>query len=227
MLSQTRCRIKRCATLPHSAAVRVPSATKPGSGAPLLDLSDIRNAAKRIEGSVHRTPILSATSLGATAGVKLFLKCELFQKTGSFKTRGALNNVLSLSPEARARGIVTVSAGNPAQAVAWAAKRIGSPCVVVMPARAPRSKVDAVRGYGAEIVFHDDLATIFDRLEEVRRERRAAFVHPFDDPVTRAGGGPVGGEIMEDPPAADIVIVPVGGGGLMAGVATAVKEMSP
>jgi len=176
---------------------------------------------------VHRTPILSATSLGATAGVKLFLKCELFQKTGSFKTRGALNNVLSLSPEARARGIVTVSAGNHAQAVAWAAKRIGSPCVVVMPARAPRSKVDAVRGYGAEIVFHDDLATIFDRLEEVRRERRAAFVHPFDDPVTLAGAGTVGLEIMEDLPDADIVIVPVGGGGLMAGVATAVKEMSP
>ena len=176
---------------------------------------------------MHRTPLLSAATIGDRVGVRLFLKCESFQKTGSFKARGALNNVLSIPPQQRARGICTVSAGNHAQAVAWAAKRVGAPCVVVMPAAAPRSKVDAVRGYGAEIVFHDDLPTIFERLEQVRRERGAAFVHPFDDPLTLAGAGTMGLEILEDLPHADVVIVPVGGGGLMGGVATAIKGMSP
>jgi threonine dehydratase len=165
-----------------------------------LQLADIRRAAERITGKVHRTPLLSARSLGERAGVELFLKCESLQKTGSFKPRGALNKVLSLSDAERARGLVTVSAGNHAQAVAWAARLVGVPCAVVMPDSAPRSKVEAVRGYGAEIVFHAEHATLFERVARLQKERGAAFVHPFDDPVGLAGAGTVGLEIMESCP---------------------------
>src|SRR5438445_2532692 len=133
----------------------------------MIALGEIRAAARRIAGKVHRTPLFSATQLGERAGVKLYLKCESFQKTGSFRPRGALNKVLSLSAAERARGLVTVSAGNHAQAVAWVARHVAVPCVVVMPTSAPRSKLDAVRGYGAEIVLHDDRATLFDKLREV------------------------------------------------------------
>jgi threonine dehydratase len=193
----------------------------------VIELSDVRAAAHRLAGRLHRTPVLSAASIGARAGVRLRLKCENLQKTGSFKARGALHKVLCLTESERARGLVTASAGNHAQAVAWAARSVGAPCTVVMPSVAPRSKIDAVRGYGAEIVFHDDLPTIFDRTREVERERGAVFVHPFDDPVVLAGAGTAGLELAEDAPDVEWVIVPVGGGGLMSGVATAVKGMSP
>src|SRR5690242_8328382 len=164
----------------------------------MIPLSEIRAAAERIARQVHRTPLLSAQSIGARAGVELRLKCECFQKTGSFKPRGALNKVLSLPAADRARGLCTVSAGNHAQAVAWAARHVAAPCVVVMPTAAPRSKLDAVRGYGAEIVLHDDRATLFDKLREVEAARGLTFVHPFDDPVVLAGAGTVGLEIVED-----------------------------
>jgi len=171
--------------------------------------------------------MLSARTLGDRAGVRLDLKCESFQKTGSFKPRGALNIVLALSPEQRARGLVTVSAGNHAQAVAWAAKVVAIPCTVVMPADAPRSKMDAVRGYGATIVAHPDRATLFDRLHEEEARTGATFVHPFDDPVGIAGAGTVGLEIVEQVPNVECVVVPIGGGGLMSGVACAVKTLRP
>jgi threonine dehydratase len=196
----------------------------------MIPLSEIRAAAERltsVAGTIHRTPVLSAQSIGARAGVELRLKCECFQKTGSFKPRGALNKVLSLSAADRARGLVTVSAGNHAQAVAWAARHVGAPCVVVMPTGAPRSKLDAVRGYGAEIVLHDDRATLFDKLREVETARGLTFVHPFDDPVLLAGAGTVGLEIFEDVPGLDAVIVPVGGGGLLGGVSSAIKALAP
>ena len=193
----------------------------------MIPLSEIRAAAGRIAGILHRTPVMAAHAIGARAGVDLQLKCELFQKTGSFKPRGALNKVLSLSAEDRARGLVTVSAGNHAQAVAWAARRVGAPCVVVMPSAAPRSKLAAVRGYGAEVVLHDDRATLFDKLREVERERGLSFVHPFDDAVLLAGAGTVGLEIVEDVPDVDAVIVPVGGGGLLGGVTSAIKAVAP
>ena len=193
----------------------------------MLDASLLRQAQARIAGMVHRTPLLSADSLGRRVGVRLFLKCESFQKTGSFKPRGALNKILSLSPAERSKGIVTVSAGNHAQAVAWAARLVGAPCVVVMPADAPRSKVDAARGYGAEIVPHDDRATLFAKLDEVRDARGLNFVHPFDDPVVLAGAGTVGLEIVEDLRDVDLVLVPVGGGGLLGGVATAIGSLRP
>src|ERR1041385_3198744 len=122
----------------------------------MIPLVDIRAAAERLAGTLHRTPVLSAQSIGARAGVELWLKCECFQKTGSFKPRGALNTVLSRAADERAGGLVTVAAGNHAQAVAWVARHVAAPCVVVMPTSAPRSKLDAVRGYGAETALHDD-----------------------------------------------------------------------
>jgi threonine dehydratase len=189
--------------------------------------ADIRAAAARLRGRLHHTPVLSARSLGARANVSLSLKCESFQKTGSFKPRGALNKVLALSGRERARGLVTVSAGNHAQAVAWAAREAAVPCAVVMPEGAPRSKLDAVRGYGAEVILHPDRATLFERLEEVHAARGMTFVHPFDDPVGLAGAGTVGLEIVEDLPQVEVVVVPAGGGGLLAGVASAVHALSP
>jgi len=193
----------------------------------MIPLSEIRAAAERLAGTIHRTPLLSAQSIGARAGVELRLKCECFQKTGSFKARGALNKVLSLSAADRARGLVTVSAGNHAQAVAWAARHVGAPCVVVMPTAAPRSKLDAVRGYGAEIVLHDDRATLFDKLREVEAARGLTFVHPFDDPVVLAGAGTVGLEVFDDGPGLDVIVVPVGGGGLLGGTTSAIKALAP
>jgi threonine dehydratase len=193
----------------------------------MIELAQIRAAHSRIRGLVHETPVLTASTLGARAGVRLLLKCESFQKTGSFKPRGALNIVLSLSEAERRRGLITVSAGNHAQAVAWAARSAGAPCLVVMPSGAPRSKIDAVRGYGAEIVLHDDRATLFERLEVERTRTGAVFVHPFDDPVGLAGAGTVGLEILAAVPEVDAVVVPVGGGGLMAGTACAVKALRP
>jgi threonine dehydratase len=193
----------------------------------LIQIKDVRAAQERLAGRVHRTPLLSAASLGERRDVRLFLKCECFQKTGSFKARGALNKLLSLSAAERATGIVTVSAGNHAQAVAWAARLVDTPCVVVMPSDAPRGKIDAVRGYAAEIVFHDDRDTLFVKLAEVRDARGLVFVHPFDDPVVLAGAGTAGLEIVEDLPEVDVVIVPVGGGGLLGGVASAVHALRP
>jgi threonine dehydratase len=193
----------------------------------LIPLSEIRAASQRLAGTLHRTPVMSAQSIGARAGVELRLKCECFQKTGSFKPRGALNKVLSLSAAERARGLVTVSAGNHAQAVAWAARHVGAPCAVVMPTAAPRSKLDAVRGYGAEVILHDDRATLFDRLREVEQARGLSFVHPFDDPVVLAGAGTLGLEIIEDGSEVEVVVVPVGGGGLLGGVASAIKALAP
>ncbi|HEU5310187.1 MAG TPA: pyridoxal-phosphate dependent enzyme, partial [Candidatus Eisenbacteria bacterium] len=190
-------------------------------------LEAIREAATRIGSRIHRTPVLSSETLGNRIGARLWLKCESLQKTGSFKPRGALNVVLSMPAERRARGLVTVSAGNHAQAVAWAARVAGVPCTVVMPADAPRSKVDAVRGYGATIVSHEDRATLFDRLREEEARTGAAFVHPFDDPIGLAGAGTLGLEIVEQVPDVTLVVVPIGGGGLMAGVASAVKALKP
>lgn len=193
----------------------------------MIALDAIRDAARRLAGRVHRTPLLSCRTLGDRAGVTLHLKCESLQKTGSFKARGALNKVLSLPADERARGLITVSAGNHAQAVAWAAAQVQAPCTVVMPADAPRSKLDAVAGYGAEIVAHGDRATLFEALEREQARTGAVFVHPFDDPVVLAGAGTTGLELVEQLPDVEVVLVPVGGGGLMAGVASAVKALRP
>src|SRR5262245_45700880 len=163
---------------------------------PVIPLAEIRAAAQRIEGRVHRTPLWPNRTLAERCGAPVSLKCESFQKTGSFKARGALNKVLSLPDADRRRGLVTVSAGNHAQAVAWAAREVKTPCAVVMPDDAPRAKLEAVRGYGAEVILHADRTTLFDRLHQVEAERGMTFVHPFDDPVVLAGAGTTGLEIL-------------------------------
>lgn len=193
----------------------------------MLDFAMISAAQERLKGRVHRTPMFSTRILSERIGAQLLLKCENLQKTGSFKARGALNKVMTLTDAEQAAGLITVSAGNHAGAVAWAARQVGAPCVVVMPTDAPRSKIDAVRDYGAEVVTHPDRATLFDKLAEERDARGMTFVHPFDDPEVLAGAGTTGLEILEDLPEVDVVVVPVGGGGLMGGVATAVKSASP
>ena len=197
----------------------------PGDG--LLSLEAIRAAAERIAPHLHRTPLLRSQSTDARSGCPVHLKAESLQKTGSFKPRGALNAVLGLDAPARATGLITIYAGNHAQAVAWAARQVGTRAAVVMPGKAPQSKVDAVRGYGAEVLFHDDNATLFDRVEQERAARGATFIHPFDDPVVLAGAGTVGLEITEDAPDVEVVVVPVGGGGLLGGVASAVRGLKP
>lgn len=193
----------------------------------MLNFAMVSAAQERIKGRVHRTPLFSSRILSERTGSMLSLKCECFQKTGSFKARGALNKVLTLSDQERASGLITVSAGNHAGAVAWAARQVGAPCVVIMPTDAPRSKIDAVKGYGAEVVTHPDRNTLFDKLAEERDARGMVFVHPFDDPAVLAGAGTTGLEILEDLPEVDVVVVPVGGGGLLGGIATAVKRMAP
>jgi threonine dehydratase len=191
-------------------------------------LASIRAARERIADRVHRTPLLSATRLGARTGAGLAHKCESLQKTGSFKVRGALNKLALLDDAARARGVITVSAGNHAQALAWAARDAGVQCTVVMPAAASRTKVDASRGYGAEVVLHGASSIeAFARAHELASERSLTFVHPFDDEAIMAGQGTVGLEIVEQMPDVEDVIVPIGGGGLIAGVAVAVKELRP
>jgi threonine dehydratase len=194
----------------------------------VLSLPTIRSAHARIQDRIHRTPLLSATRLGARVGATLFHKCESLQKTGSFKVRGALNRVTQLDDAARTRGVVTVSAGNHAQALAWAARDAGVRCTVVMPETASRAKVDASRGYGAEVVLHGASGIeAFARAHELAVERSLTFVHPFDDEEVIAGQGTVGLEILEQLDQIDDVIVPIGGGGLIAGVAIAIKEQRP
>jgi threonine dehydratase len=185
---------------------------------------------------VHRTPMLNsatAARFARAAGVglgddRLYVKAEHLQKTGSFKPRGMTAKVESLSTEQRRAGIVTLSAGNAGQAYAWAGGHAGVPTVVVMPAAAVRSKVEACLGYGAEVVLHGaDVGETFARMEAIKTERGLTFAHPFDDPDVIAGHGSIGLEILEDLPEVDVVVVGVGGGGLISGVAAALKERRP
>jgi threonine dehydratase len=194
----------------------------------MITIDDVLAARERIAGRLHRTPTLPATRLGAPAGVSLSLKCESLQKTGSFKVRGALNAILQLDEAAKKRGVITVSAGNHAQAVAYAASMAGVKSTVVMFETAPRTKVEASRGYGAEVVLHGESGIqSFAHARKLEKERNLVFVHPFDDAAVAAGAGTVGLEILEDGPAPDVLIVSIGGGGLISGVATAVKARSP
>src|SRR5690606_11696715 len=169
------------------------------------------SAAERIAARVHRTPLLSASTLGAEYGIRLFLKAESLQRTGSFKVRGALNKMDSLDEAARRRGLVAVSAGNHAQAVAYAARAVGAHCTVVMPAAASKAKVAATEAYGGTVVLHGTVGDAFRRMEELRAEHGYTLVHPFDDAVLMAGQGTAGLEIVQDLPDVDVVIVPVGG----------------
>jgi threonine dehydratase len=188
-----------------------------------LSLADIRAAADRIHPYILKTPTLSGEAL---AGLGVFLKAENLQRTGSFKVRGAVNAVLQLTPEQRRRGVITLSAGNHGQALAYAAQAFRIPCVVVIRDDAPLTKLQAIRRYGAEIVLVP-LAEWQQRLEQEQQRRDLHIVHPFDDPAVAAGQGTVGLEILEAVPDLRTLIVPVGGGGLIAGVATAIKAQRP
>ena len=203
----------------------------------LVSMDRIHVARERITGRVHRTPILSSATaaerIEAATGARiadgrLFVKAEHLQKTGSFKPRAALAKLTSLSPEDRAKGAITLSAGNAAQAYAWAGREEGVAVTVVMPAGAVRSKVDASRGYGAEVILHGDhVGETLAKVQELVAERGLVLVHPFDDPEVIAGNASSGLEILEDVPEVDVVVVGVGGGGFISGVATAIREQRP
>jgi len=188
----------------------------------VIELDDVERAARTIAGRVHRTPLLYSTTLGA------HLKAELFQKTGAFKVRGALNKIASLTKDERKRGVATVSAGNAGQAVAWAARETGVDALIVTWRTADALKVAAMRGYGATVDLEaDGPTTAFERLREVLIETGRTLVHPFDDPLVIAGQGTVGLEILEDGPVPDVVLAGCGGGGLISGIAVAVKARNP
>ena len=182
---------------------------------------DVLAAARRIHGRVHRTPTFSSRTLGED----VWLKAELFQKTGSFKPRGVLNKLGTLSAEERARGVIGISAGNHAQALAWGARAEGLDCLVVMWRGASEAKTAATRGYGAAVDLEADGPTsAFARLEALIAETGRTLVHPFDDPLVLAGQGTVALELVEDAPAVETLVVPVGGGGLVAGIAAAAPD---
>jgi threonine dehydratase len=164
--------------------------------------------------------------LSVRLGARVFLKLELFQKTGSFKVRGAFNKVLSIPEKQRGRGLAAVSGGNHAQAVAYVGGRLGLPAVILMPKNTPRNYIEATRGYGAEVVLVPSAAEAFERIAEYEREGWTS-VHPFDDPKVMCGQGTVGLEIVEDVPDVTDVIVSIGGGGFIGGVATALKSLKP
>jgi len=165
--------------------------------------------------------MLTSRTLGERIGATAFLKAESFQRTGSFKPRGAVFALASLSPEQRAKGIVTMSAGNAAAAIAYAAQAVGAKVTVAMPATAPKLKVDATRGYGADIQFAQDMTELRALVGRLQDESGAYFLHPYDDDAMIAGHGSVALEILEDVPDADLIVVGVGGGGLISGVAVA------
>src|SRR5687768_6145026 len=187
----------------------------------MVTRDDVLAAAERISGRVHRTPTFSS----ATLGERIWLKAELFQKTGSFKVRGVLNRLASLAPEEKARGVIGISAGNHAQALAWGAAAEGVDCLVVMWRGASTAKLAATRGYGAAVDLEaDDPAGAFERLAVLLEESGRTLVHPFDDPTVIAGAGTVGLELLEDAPDVETIVVPGGGGGLVAGIAAAAPD---
>lgn len=194
----------------------------------VLTLSDIERAQARIAGRVRRTPLSESAALSRLSGAQVLLKLENLQFTGSFKERGAANRILVLSEAERARGVITASAGNHAQAVALHASLLGAIATVVMPEATPLVKVQATEAHGARVILHgsgyDEAA---ERAAEIAKETGAVYVHPFDDVEVMAGQGTIGLELLEQLPDLDAVIVPVGGGGLIAGMATVLRAKKP
>jgi threonine dehydratase len=192
----------------------------------MLTLELICQARRALAGLVHRTPLVPSKTLSEHLGVDVYLKLENLQRTGSFKPRGAFFKMLSLDERQRAAGVVAVSGGNHAQGVAYAARHLGVRATICMPRSTPQNYLDATRGYGAEIVLCDDIAAAF--VETARREQAGAtLVHPFDDPWIAAGQGTLGLELLDDLPDVSRVYVSIGGGGLITGVATALKAIAP
>jgi threonine dehydratase len=198
------------------------------SAASGLSIEDVSAAARRLLDRIHRTPVISSQSFDDTSGYTVFFKCESLQRTGSFKIRGALNKLLSLSAEERQRGVVAFSSGNHAQGVALAAQIVGTNALICMPTDAPFLKVQATRGYGAEIEFFDRMKD--DREAIARRisvESGRILVPPYDDYAIMAGQGTAALELFEDVPSLDVLVAPVGGGGLMAGCSTVARALFP
>lgn len=199
---------------------------------PSVTFADIEAAAGRLAGHAVETPLIESPALNERLGVRVLLKAETLQRVGAFKFRGAYNRLVQLTPDERKRGVVAFSSGNHAQGVALAARLLGMPALIVMPSDAPKVKVEATRGYGAEVRFYDRLTESREAIAaEISAERGAVTVPAFDDPHIIAGQGTVGLELMRQARARgarpDVVVTPLSGGGLMAGVATAVKALSP
>src|SRR5690348_16492096 len=191
-------------------------------------IEDIRTAAERIKGSVIRTPMLVSRTLSEILGAEVWIKFENLQFTAAYKERGALNKLLQLTPEERARGVIAASAGNHAQAVAYHAKRLGIPAVIVMPESTPTVKVTQTEGHGAKVVLYGRIVDdAFARARELALENGYVFVHAFDDPQIIAGAGTLGVEMLEDAPDLDTIVIPIGGGGLMSGVSIAARAIKP
>jgi threonine dehydratase len=194
----------------------------------VLSLDDVVRAREVIGNRLHRTPTFTSATLSRTSGARVHLKAELFQRTGSFKPRGVLNKLASLSREEKARGVIGISAGNHAQALAYCAALEQIDALLVMWRGASEQKIAATREYGASVDLEaGDPAQAFERLDVLLEETGRTIVHPFDDPLVQAGQGTVGLELVEDAPDATLVVVPIGGGGLISGVATAVKGLRP
>ncbi|CAN5332138.1 threonine/serine dehydratase [soil metagenome] len=191
-----------------------------------FDISNIKAAQERIRPYVKRTPFEFSESLTKRLGVSVYVKYELFQKTGAFKARGAFNKLLTMPEAERANGVVAVSGGNHAQAVAYASHVLGVDAVIVMPQTTPQVYVDATRGYGATVDLQPTIAEAFEKIKTYQAEGRV-FLHPFDDSLIMAGQGTLGLEILEDLPDATDIILSIGGGGLAGGVGTAVKAINP
>jgi len=191
-------------------------------------IDDIHAAAKRIDGAVIRTPMLVSRTLSEIIGAEVWLKFENLQFTAAYKERGALNKLLQLTPEERARGVIAASAGNHAQAVAYHAKRLGIPATIVMPESTPTVKVTQTAGHGATVVLFGKIVDdAFAKARELALEKGYVFVHAFDDPQIIAGAGTVGLEMIEEAPDLDTIVVPIGGGGLMSGVSIATRSVKP
>jgi len=194
----------------------------------VIALEDVQAAAMRLEGVAHRTPVLRSRTLDQQTGATVFLKAENFQRGGAFKFRGAYNRISTLDPRQLEAGVVAYSSGNHAQAVALAARLIGTRATILMPTDAPSTKVEATRGYGAEVVpydrYNDDRAELAEKLAA---ERGLALVRPYDDPVVMAGQGTATLELLEEVGELDLLVTPVGGGGLIAGCGTVARALRP
>ena len=193
-----------------------------------LHLDDVQAAARRLLDRIHRTPVVVSQSFDEASGYRVFFKCENLQRAGSFKIRGALNKLLALTAGERARGVVAFSSGNHAQGVALAARMVGTTAVVCMPADAPALKLEATRGYGAEVVLYDRLKDDREAMgRRIAAESGRVLVPPFDDPAVMAGQGTAALELLQDVPSLDALVTPVGGGGLMAGCSTVARALRP
>lgn len=193
-----------------------------------IDFTDVERAAGRLHGAAHRTPVLTSRTLDERTGATVFLKAENLQRMGAFKFRGGYNAVAALDPGVRARGVVAFSSGNHAQAVALAARLHGIPATIVMPTDAPPTKIAATTGYGAEVVLYDRYAESREVIgARIAAETGASLIPPYDHPDVIAGQGTCGLELIDEAPDLDVVLVCTGGGGLLAGCATAIKARSP